>query len=87
MLLDWWILKLKFLNGKTYGKKMAYICKNNYIDIDYPQDLNYAKFVMKSKNSFKPEKINNIEKKFMKFEPSMRPNINALEKQKILRME
>ena len=50
------ILKTKnLLNGKTYGKKtMAYICKNNYIDIDYPQDLNYAKFVMKSKKYFKP---------------------------------
>ena len=50
------ILKTKnLLNGKTYGKKtMAYICKNNYIDIDYPQDLNYAKFVMKSKKLFKP---------------------------------
>ena len=49
------ILKLKiFLKKETYGKKtLAYICKNNYIDIDYPQDLNYAKFVMSSKKHFK----------------------------------
>ena len=49
------ILKTKnLLKKETYGKKtLAYICKNNYIDIDYPQDLNYAKFVMSSKKHFK----------------------------------
>lgn len=45
------ILKTKnILSGKTFGNKaMAYVCKNDYIDIDSPKDLNYANFIMSSK--------------------------------------
>ncbi len=50
------ILKTKnLIKGKTYGdKSLAYVCKNNYIDIDYPNDLLYSKFIMKSKKYYRP---------------------------------
>jgi CMP-N,N'-diacetyllegionaminic acid synthase len=50
------ILKTKnLIKGKTYGEKsFAYVCKNKYIDIDYPSDLGYSKFIMKSKKYYRP---------------------------------